>query len=64
MCRSRELKEELQTVHEELEQLREARERQTQHVTTLVRQRDLYRVLLSQAKTTPPVDTTAMVSTL
>ena len=48
MFRSRELREELQHVQEELSRLQDARERQVKQVETLVRQRDMYYVLLKQ----------------
>lgn len=47
-CRITELKLKLESALTELEQLRGTRQHQTQLVDSIVRQRDMYRILLSQ----------------
>lgn len=47
-CRIAELQHKLENSLTELEQLRESRQHQMQLVDSIVRQRDMYRILLSQ----------------
>ena len=53
MYRTAELKRQLDIVTEELSMMRGARDRQVSMVESLVRQRDMYRVLLSESGSTP-----------
>ncbi|XP_033110270.1 nucleoprotein TPR-like [Anneissia japonica] len=50
-----ELKLQLDKAVQELSEMRDTRSRQTQMVESIVRQRDMYRVLLAQTGTPPPV---------
>ncbi|KAK3607529.1 hypothetical protein CHS0354_025782 [Potamilus streckersoni] len=53
--KTRELKEQLDTALQELEELKEARGRQAELVESIVRQRDMYRVLLQQGDSVSPL---------
>ncbi|XP_038056577.1 nucleoprotein TPR-like [Patiria miniata] len=48
------LKQQLDAASQDIQEMREARARQTEMVEAIVRQRDMYRVLLQQSGTTPP----------
>ncbi|XP_022089783.1 nucleoprotein TPR-like isoform X2 [Acanthaster planci] len=48
------LRQELDSALQDIQEMREARARQTEMVEAIVRQRDMYRVLLQQSGTTPP----------
>ncbi|KAL3869712.1 hypothetical protein ACJMK2_042363 [Sinanodonta woodiana] len=53
--KTRELKEQLDTALQELEELKAARGRQAELVESIVRQRDMYRVLLQQGDSVSPL---------
>ncbi|KAK6990642.1 nucleoprotein TPR [Biomphalaria glabrata] len=61
--KTKELKEQLDFALSELEQLKDARARQTELVESIVRQRDMYRVLLQQGPNAEVLNVTPVTST-
>ena len=54
LSRTSELRQQLESALQDVDQMRTARSRQAEMVESIVRQRDMYRVLLEQAGSAPP----------